>query len=534
MLSIEVLFSTLFNERRGFMEHLNTEVLVIGSGVAGLMTAELLSSQKNVTIITKSTLGQSNSILAQGGIAAVTTDDDSWTNHFFDTVQAGCFHNNEELTELLVRSGSKRIQQLIRMGVNFDRGQDGRYLKCREGAHSASRILHSGGDATGKEIVNTLIDRVRNRCTILEHHIAIDLLVDEGTCRGAVVMNSEGNNMAIKASHTILATGGAGQLYPVTSNDTSVTGDGIAIAYRAGATLSDLEFMQFHPTMFAGQTNQSFLVSEAVRGEGAILLTAEGRRLMEGKHDQLELAPRDVVAREIHMEQSPVYLDISSISQFEERFPTIAERCQQHGVILNEGKIPVKPGAHFLMGGVMTDRYGRTSIDGLFALGEVANTGVHGANRLASNSLLEGIVFANQSATYILRDSYKDLSQYEYEREVTVPKNLLETDRLKEVMHTQLGITRNGPGIQAAIQELDYTESEHEQSPTMADVIRFNMQQTSWLMATSAWMRRESRGSHYRLDYPYPKQEFKQKRITRGIYKDEWIKTQKRSRAVFY
>ena len=516
------------------MEHLNTEVLVIGSGVSGLMAAELLSSQKNVTIITKSTLGQSNSILAQGGIAAVTTDDDSWTNHFFDTVQAGGFHNNEELTELLVRSGSKRIQQLIKMGVNFDRGQDGQYLRCREGAHSASRILHSGGDATGKEIVNTLIHRVRNRCTILEHHIAIDLMVDEGTCHGAVVMNSEGNNVAIKASHTILATGGAGQLYPVTSNDTSVTGDGIAIAYRAGATLSDLEFMQFHPTMFAGQTNQSFLVSEAVRGEGATLITEEGKRLMEGKHDQLELAPRDVVAREIHKEQSPVYLDISKISRFEERFPTIAKHCQNHGVILAEGKIPVQPGAHFLMGGVMTDRYGRTSIDGLFALGEVANTGVHGANRLASNSLLEGIVFANQSAKFILKHREKDLSQYEYAPEITVPENLLEIDRLKEVMLTQLGITRNGAGIEAAIQELDYSKSKYEQSPTMEDVIRYNMQQTSWLMATSAWMRTESRGSHYRSDYPYPKQEFKQKRIIRGIYIDDWIKTQKRSRAVFY
>ncbi|KMM37529.1 L-aspartate oxidase [Guptibacillus hwajinpoensis] len=512
---------------------MDTEVLVIGSGLAGLMAADLLSAEKNVTIITKSALGKSNSRLAQGGIAAVTTSDDRWTHHFFDTIRAGGFHNNEELTELLVRKGPQQIQQLIEMGVRFDRNANGQYERCMEGAHSVPRILHSGGDATGKELVNTLISRVKDRCTILENHLAADLLIKENECYGALVMNETGETFTVSAAYTILATGGAGQLYSVTSNDSSVTGDGIAMAYRAGAILSDLEFMQFHPTMFAGAGSNSFLISEAVRGEGGMLLTRDGERLMEGIHDQLELAPRDVVAREIAKEESVVYLDISMIKRFHKRFPTIAKRCYQYGVDLDSGRIPVKAGAHFLMGGVVTDRYGRTSIPGLFALGEVANTGVHGANRLASNSLLEGVVFANESARWIMQSDRKWIPYFTENKRMKVSEYRLSIDRLREVMDRHVGISRSNEGLTTGISQLEW-RGKFIEADTKEDVVHFNMLQTAWLMSTSAIMRTESRGGHFREDYPYQKQRFKQKRIIRRISQDDWIETEERSRAIFH
>ncbi|MBN8208448.1 L-aspartate oxidase [Bacillus sp. NTK071] len=497
------------------------------------MAADLLSTEKNVTIITKSELGRSNSRLAQGGIAAVTTEDDSWTNHFFDTIRAGVFHNNEELTELLVRQGPKQIQQLVRMGVQFDKNANGQYERGMEGAHSVSRILHSGGDATGMELVNTLICRVKERCTILENHLAIDLLKMDEECYGAHVMNETGEMITITAAYTILATGGAGQLYSVTSNDTSVTGDGIAIAYRAGAVLSDLEFMQFHPTMFASNGSHPFLISEAVRGEGAILLTGDGKRLMEGIHDQLELAPRDVVARTIAQEESEVYLDISMIKRFIERFPTISKLAEQSGVLLHNGKIPVKAGAHFLMGGVATDRYGRTSLPGLFALGEVANTGVHGANRLASNSLLEGVVFANESANWILQSNRKFRMSFKIDMRINVSKNMLSINHLREVMDRQVGICRSSEGLTKAIRQLDW-RGRFVEACTKEEIVHYNMLQTSWLMATSALMRTESRGGHFREDYPYQKQSFKQKRLIRRISQDDWVEAQERSGAIFH
>ncbi len=526
--------SILFSERRDFMNQLKTDVLVIGSGVSGLMAAELLSAQKNVTVITKSNFGQSNSMLAQGGIAAATADEDSWTNHFFDTIRAGVFHNNEELTELLVRKGPIQIDQLINLGVHFDQEADGKYKRCKEGAHSVSRIYHSGGDATGREIVLTLMKRVQRKCTIIEHHQVVDLTMKDGQCIGAEAINQEGERMLINAAYTILATGGAGQLYPVTSNEPSITGDGLAMAYRAGAVLADLEFMQFHPTMYAGDTERSFLISEAVRGEGGILLRSDGKRLMEGKHDQLDLAPRDVVAREIQQEASTVYLDISKVSQFEERFPTIAKQCRSHGVRLAEGLIPVKPGAHFLMGGVKTDQVGRTSIEGLFALGEVAHTGVHGANRLASNSLLEGIVFASEASEWILQNK-RDVTEGNLESShFQLYKPLITTHELKNIMEQHVGMERTSDGLAYSLRMLQLDEMRRVEDVKIESIEQYNMVQVGWLMATSAYLREESRGGHYRADYPNQKQEWKQKRILRGIYYDDWAESQKRSRTVFY
>lgn len=516
------------------MERVSTEVLVIGSGVAGLMAAELLSLDKNVTIITKSTLGNSNSKLAQGGIAAVTTKEDSWTNHFFDTIRAGVFHNNEELTELLVKKGPMQVRHLINLGVQFDKNSDGEYKRCQEGAHSLSRIFHAGGDATGKEIIHTLMDRVKKRCTILEDHMAIDFLMDEEKCTGVKVLNLKGDIIVVKAAYTILATGGAGQLYPVTSNDPAITGDGLAMAYRAGATLTDLEFMQFHPTMYAGDSDRSFLISEAVRGEGGTLITSNGGRLMEGKHEQGDLAPRDIVARAIQDESSPVYLDISTIFQFGKRFPTIAMHCQKHGVDLAKRMIPVKPGAHFLMGGVITDRFGRTSLDGLFALGEVAHTGVHGANRLASNSLLEGIVFAREAAEWILHH-HRSVPRSEInEQEIRLKEPLVSIPELKEVMAQYVGMNRTSTGLDYTIKLLQPDTMNNIRKLNFESIERANMGLVSWLMATSAYLRKESRGAHYRADFPLQLQEWKQKRILRRIHQDDWVKSQKRSGTVFY
>lgn len=516
------------------MELFSTEVLVIGSGVAGLMAAERLSLEKNVTIITKSTLGKSNSKLAQGGIAAAMTVEDSWTNHFFDTIRAGVFHNNEELTELLVKKGPMQVRHLINLGVQFDKSSDGEYKRCQEGAHSIPRIFHAGGDATGKEIIHTLIHRIKKRCTIFEDHMAIDFLMDEGKCTGVKVLNQNGEIIIVKAAYTILATGGAGQLYPLTSNDSAITGDGLAMAYRAGATLTDLEFMQFHPTMYAGISDRSFLISEAVRGEGGTLITSSGSRLMEGKHEQCDLAPRDIVARAIQDENSQVYLDISTILQFEDRFPTIALQCQKHGVDLGERMIPVKPGAHFLMGGVMTDQFGRTSLDGLFALGEVAHTGVHGANRLASNSLLEGIVFAYEAAEWILHHHRNVPTSEIKEQETRLKEPSVSTSELKNVMAQYVGMKRTSAGLDFAIKLLQPDMMNEVSKLDFQSLERANMGLVSWLMATSAYLRKESRGAHYRADFPLQLQEWKQKRILRRIHQDDWVKSQKRSRTILY
>ncbi|MCA0986987.1 L-aspartate oxidase [Guptibacillus algicola] len=509
----------------------HTEVLVIGSGVSGLLTAELLAAEKNVTVITKSELGKSNSRLAQGGIAAVTSDDDSWADHFFDTIQAGVFHNNNELTELLVKKGGECVSQLIEMGVTFDQSKDGTYSRCREGAHSVPRILHAGGDATGKELMNKLVKRVKESSTIIEHHAAVDLIVENGFCAGASFMNEKGNLLMVKADFVILATGGAGQLYPVTSNDTSVTGDGIAMAYRAGAIVSDLEFMQFHPTMYAG-SGASFLLSEAVRGEGGRLVMESGVYLMEGKHELLDLAPRDVVARAIYEEQNMVYLDISAVTNFDDRFPTIASYLNEDDA--SSKKVPVQPGAHFLMGGVETDRYGRTSVANLFAIGEVANTGVHGANRLASNSLLEAVVFANEAATWMLNHKRVQHGMAAASQPLHIPNSLPDPSKLRTIMNDYVGITRHAVGLSTAIDELGaYLKGKKKLASSVEEVTLTNMLQTSWLMATSAYMRTESRGGHHRSDFPQANQRFQQKRIKRRILEDEWATTEKKSRAVF-
>ncbi|TLS39258.1 L-aspartate oxidase [Pseudalkalibacillus caeni] len=518
----------------------HTEVLIIGSGIAGLMVAELLSMDKNVTIFTKSKMENSNSALAQGGIASVTTEDDHWSNHFFDTIRAGDFHNVEAVTELLIREGTEMVQRLIDLGVPFDRHADGRLALCKEGAHSHNRILHSGGDATGRAIIETLIERVKQSAEIFENEMAVDLLVAEGKCFGAWSLDENRAEVITFADHIILATGGAGKLYSITSNDASITGDGIAMAYRAGAVLSDLEFMQFHPTMLAVNGRGFGLISEAVRGEGAILVDEAGTPIMKGIHAMEDLAPRDIVSRAIYeriRKNDDVYLDVSMISHFEERFPTITKTCRRNGVDPQQGILPVQPGAHFLMGGVQTNRNGQTSIEGLYAIGEVANTGVHGANRLASNSLLEGIVFANRTAATIKSSKWRSVpSRYEERFLSKKVPHLPSVKEIQQTMDVHVGIVRSGPELSKAVDWFETYRSgnEYQGAITHETVVRWNMMTAGWLMASSAMMRTESRGGHFREDYPVRNdKQWKQKRIKRGREWDEPITDQKRSAAIF-
>jgi len=507
-----------------------SDVLIIGSGIAALSAAERLSLDKNVIIITKSNIEASNSMLAQGGVAAVVDKSDCVNDHVSDTITAGCFHNNQEAVKLLVQHGSEHMKNLIKLGMPFDRDRTGRLELGQEGAHNRRRILHAGGDATGKELTTFMLNRVKEKVSIVENEMVLDLQIENGKCVGLITATQSGERKIYSARHVILASGGCGSLFQVSSNNPGIIGDGIAMAYRAGAELTDLEFMQFHPTMlFAGGMGHG-LISEAVRGEGAFLVTENGRRIMKGVHDLEDLAPRDVVARAIQKERSKgeeVYLNIGNISNFAKRFPTITSICENAGIDLSEGLLPVAPGAHFLMGGVKTNRYGQTTVPGLYAIGEVACTGVHGANRLASNSLLEGIVFANLLADFILAEKNclqpvpvkgSKYLEYKSNRELYLPTKA----EIRKIMTTYVGIERSYEGLMKAKKWIEqyvdkrtlYTKIQCEQVTTEQMTV-VNMLTNGWLMITSALLRTESRGGHYRNDYPMEDQAWQGKQIIR-------------------
>lgn len=512
------------------MEVRHADVIVIGSGIAGLMVAELLSLNKNVMIITKSKFEHSNSIIAQGGIAAAVSQDDHWQDHLLDTIVAGSYHNHYRLTKLLVQKGPLMIEKLTELGVRFDREEDGNFSLGQEGAHGKRRILHSGGDATGLEIVTRLIERIKNKVTIFENEMAYELLMDNGECIGVSTLNKSGRISLNIAPYTILATGGAGQLYEVTSNCEQVTGDGMALAYRVGARLVDLEFIQFHPTMLVKNNSGIGLVSEAVRGEGARLVTANGNYLMEGKHPLKDLAPRDVVAREIYHsinQGEQIFLDISQIKNFNQRFPTIASLCEKGGIEWQKGLIPVAPGAHFCMGGIETNQFGQTSIEGLYAVGEVARTGVHGANRLASNSLLEGLVFAHEVAQFIGQShrffDLKDIN-IKYE-EKNLSKQLPAKKEIQKIMTKLVGIVRTKAGLEEAIDWFDQYKSLLENHSTYMlskeEKTICNMLTVGRLIATSALIRTESRGGHFREDFPIEQDGWRTKKICCSIHQQQ-------------
>ncbi|SFD62435.1 L-aspartate oxidase [Bacillus sp. OV194] len=486
----------------------STDVLIIGSGIAGLMTAECLRSHKNVTIITKSSFQNSNSYHAQGGIAAVTEKEDHWAEHFIDTVKAGSFHNEETLTEILVKEGPDMIRTMEDWKVPFDRNKDGSLTLGREGGHRRARIVHAGGDRTGSKIVDALYQRISHHITFKEFEIAGDLIIKQGKCVGAWTKNADGKITVYFADSVILASGGAAGLYTVNSNDKSITGDSIALAFRAGAVLSDLEFIQFHPTMLFTNGASFGLVSEAVRGEGGTLVTSEGTPLMSGVHEMGDLAPRDIVSRTIFefiQKGYEIFLDVSKVKSFTNRFPAITANCRNAGIVLNEGRIPVAPGAHFTMGGAVTNQWGETTVPHLYAVGEASRTGVHGANRLASNSLLEGVVFAKRTAARIMALKEHEASLYPVKWEYTEQQKRRwpEKHEIQRQMTQYAGIVRTREGLGEAIRWFENFSIEKPDYHCKPDEIeRINMLQTGWLIVTSARLRTESRGGHYRSDFP--------------------------------
>ncbi|MFB8378225.1 L-aspartate oxidase [Paenibacillus taichungensis] len=496
-----------------------TDVLVIGSGIAGLFTAIKASERRSVLMITKKSLLESNTRYAQGGIAAVIAEDDSPAYHLQDTLVAGAGLCRSEAVEALVNEGPDGVKELIRLGTLFDL-ENGELALTQEGAHSHRRILHANGDATGYEIVRALAAQANEHpgIEVWDEHFVIDLITEQGECVGALVQKADGSQVFVKAEATVLCSGGAGQLYRYTTNPEVATADGVAMAYRAGAVVRDMEFIQFHPTSLCYPGAPRFLVSEAVRGEGAYLRNVKGERFMERYHAQLELAPRDIVARAIVSEMEStnstfVYLDITHepAEMIKHRFPTIYETCMRYGLDMTTDWIPVAPAAHYMMGGVKTDLSGESSIGRLFACGEVSSTGVHGANRLASNSLSEAIVFGRRIVDRIQALPPLALLQTRIPTSTSIRRSIEEEQkpvserrlRLQKMMVRQVGLRRNGANLQGAIEKLQQELHFFDQKFTHKEEMEYaNLLTCAWLVTTGALHREESRGAHYREDFP--------------------------------
>ena len=492
-----------------------TDVLMIGAGIAGLFTAIQASKTRRVLMVTKKSLLESNTRYAQGGIAAVISTDDSPAYHRQDTLIAGAGLCLIAAVDVLVHEGPRGIDDLIEMGAKFDL-EDGEFALTREGAHSQRRILHANGDATGYEIVRALSEQaMRNeRIEVWDDHFVIDLVTHQNVCCGAIVLKPDGQKVFVKAMATVLCTGGAGQLYRYTTNPEIATGDGVAIAYRAGAVIKDMEFVQFHPTALSYPGAPRFLISEAVRGEGAVLRNVKGERFMEDYHPQLELAPRDVVARAIvsEMERTKstfVYLDITheSAELIKSRFPTIYDFCLRYGLDLTSDWIPVSPAAHYMMGGVKTNLYGETSVHRLFACGEVSSTGVHGANRLASNSLSEAIVFGRRIVeTIAALSALPTLEELVFAEIGTEPSGqpfIEKRLKLQKIMLRYAGLRRNEKGLHKGLEEL------RRHLPVMRTALQrredfefMNLLTCALITVEAALLREESRGGHFREDFP--------------------------------
>lgn len=524
---------------------MKSDFLVIGSGIAGLSCALKCAELGTVVVVTKKRDVDTATNLAQGGIAAVLEKDDSVESHVRDTLSSGAGLCDEAIVRMVVTSGPARIEELVDMGVGFvrDEGNTSGYSLGREGGHTHRRVVHAY-DLTGREIERALLDKVRNdsRITLIEEQIAVDLLMVSGTvsgwktvgkqrCAGAYVMVGE-KVEAYRAKVTVLCSGGVGKVYLYTTNPDIATGDGVAMAFRAGAELSNMEFVQFHPTCLHHSLEKNFLISEAVRGEGGILVDGNGTPFMEKYDKRKDLATRDTVARAIDKELKEsgadcVYLDIShkDRSFLAERFPTIYNKCLSRGIDISEVPIPVVPAAHYMCGGVRTDSNGCTTIPGLIALGETASTGLHGGNRLASNSLLEAVVFADRAANFCRKnwskiqnstipaiDEWQSGDARDLQEEILINHNW---DSIRRVMWNYVGIVRSVKRLELAkirmeaiFKEIDQHYHDYHITPNMVELR--NIALISLVIIQSAQQRKESRGLHYLADYTGSNESLKQ------------------------
>ena len=516
--------------------HCFTDVLILGGGLAGLRAALAVDKRLSVTVVTKDDLQSSSSQWAQGGIAGVVDPEDRFDNHVADTLTAGCGLCHEDVVDAVIREAPGRIAELIAWGTRFDE-RDGSLALGREGGHSHHRIVHALGDATGREVMRAVIEQTRklDNLVVWPETFTIDLVTHEGVCRGALVWNPRHGKTFVWARRTILATGGAGQLYRESTNPPGASGDGMALAWRAGAELRDMEFMQFHPTVLYIAGGSRSLITEAVRGAGAHLVDKDGRRFMPEFDARAELAPRDVVSRAITVvmhrtHHANVYLDLSHLdpTMVRERFPGMAAICGQFGLDLARDRIPVRPGAHYMIGGVKVDDMGRTDIPGLFAAGEVTSSGLHGANRLASNSLLEGLVYgarAGEAASAEILEAAGGNAGEGYEFRVPAIANprvaggigsgngaesqsVLDLadirNSLRALMWRHVGVEREGESLAEALETVEgwcryvlpwqFAEPQGWQLQNMLEVAR--------LMIRGAIVRQETRGVHFRGDFP--------------------------------
>jgi L-aspartate oxidase len=501
------------------LDNIETDFLVIGSGIAGLRAAIELGTSGEVVILTKDRPNESNTEWAQGGIAVALSDEDEVSLHYEDTLRAGDGLCNPKAVKILVEEGVKYISELIGWGTAFDR-EGSRLSFSKEAAHSRSRVLHASGDSTGREIIRVLLKKASADPNILfkPHCFCLDLIVRDGIVWGAYFLDEEeGKVKKVFARCTLLSTGGAGQVYSETTNPDLATGDGVAMAYRAGALLSDMEFFQFHPTALYLSGAPRFLLTEAIRGEGGYLRNVDCSRFMARYHEMGELAPRDVVSRAIVAEMKRtsskfVYLDLTHLNAefIKKRFPLVYATCQDYNIDITVDMIPVRPAAHYFMGGVRTDLNGRTSLENLYAAGEVACTGVHGANRLASNSLLEGLVFGARAGLAAISSASRPNGKG---FKVPLPSwsgNQPERHRIKETKSTvqrlmweKVGILREGRDLKEGLRHLVHLRS-HFKPPSAdrSECELMNVMTIGEMIIISAMAREESRGAHYRVDYP--------------------------------
>jgi L-aspartate oxidase len=522
----------------------HVDYVVVGSGIAGVRAAIELSQAGSVLVLAKSCLSESATAYAQGGIAAALSDEDEISLHEQDTVSAGDGLCRPEVVALLVEEGPQYITQLIEWGTEFDRAGT-KLAFTRETAHSRSRVLHANGDATGREISRALLARAHSipHLHLKAHAFTTRLVMEKGRAAGVQFLDeNDGSVHEVRAGAVLLATGGLGQLFRETTNPEVATGDGMAIAYEAGAVLSDMEFVQFHPTALTIKGAPRFLLSESLRSEGGVLRNVTLDRFMKRYHEAHDLAPRDALARAITSEMNRtnsqfVYLDMTAKPKefFEKRFPRIYATCLNHGLDLASDLAPVSPAAHFMIGGVKTDLWGHTSVSGLYAAGETAATGVHGANRLASNSLLEGLVFGARAGIAMMKDAPGSKKSSAHlpgvaapgswekcekssDKPKTKPAAASVLEKLRELMWKHAGILRSGKELKAGVEALQALEMPQVEKDGRLDHELRNLHTLGVLLARSALAREESRGSHYRADFPYRDDDAFQKhsRVAKG------------------